>query len=279
VDWIGLAQDRNRWRVLVNSVLNLRVPWNAGKLSSDLTSSGRSSLLLSSNRRSVDVVGDMTLGWSLETPRSAHTHCRQTVYLFVITGMNIFGYIKLAIQVSFRFQFGRLVSDFGAAIPETATREQVLRMRWAAGHNGCGLEWHNRKTFGLLTGNAACRCCCHGPLELAPLGACCAQQGACMSRDSKCSVWQDSTLLADAPHSLSVRTCRPSGLEAAFVMSLCRGPVAMRIAYVSVGIAGSVFAENSMMSNDWRKCLETVAGGGNSLFRRFHQSAALRLVH
>jgi hypothetical protein len=26
VDWIGLAQDRNRWRVLMNSVLNLRVP-------------------------------------------------------------------------------------------------------------------------------------------------------------------------------------------------------------------------------------------------------------
>jgi hypothetical protein len=26
VDWIDLAQDRKRWRVLVNSVLNLRVP-------------------------------------------------------------------------------------------------------------------------------------------------------------------------------------------------------------------------------------------------------------
>jgi hypothetical protein len=26
IDWIGLAVDRNRWRAVVNSVLNLRVP-------------------------------------------------------------------------------------------------------------------------------------------------------------------------------------------------------------------------------------------------------------
>jgi hypothetical protein len=26
LDWIGVAQDRYRWRALVNSVMNLRVP-------------------------------------------------------------------------------------------------------------------------------------------------------------------------------------------------------------------------------------------------------------
>ena len=30
MDWIGLAQDRDRWWTLVSAVMNLRVPWNAG---------------------------------------------------------------------------------------------------------------------------------------------------------------------------------------------------------------------------------------------------------
>jgi hypothetical protein len=31
VDWIDMAQDKHHWRDLVNTVLNLQVPYNAGK--------------------------------------------------------------------------------------------------------------------------------------------------------------------------------------------------------------------------------------------------------
>jgi hypothetical protein len=39
-DWIDLAQNRDWWKALVNTVMNLRVPYNVGKFLSSCTTGG-----------------------------------------------------------------------------------------------------------------------------------------------------------------------------------------------------------------------------------------------
>jgi hypothetical protein len=40
VDWIDLAQDRDQWRAILNTVMNLLVPQSAGKFLNSCTTGG-----------------------------------------------------------------------------------------------------------------------------------------------------------------------------------------------------------------------------------------------
>jgi hypothetical protein len=75
VDWINLAQDRDQWRALVNTVMKLRVSWKVGKFLNSWATGGfsRRSLFpgLWSKRRTDD--------WSVFEILGSHDRSMQII--------------------------------------------------------------------------------------------------------------------------------------------------------------------------------------------------------
>jgi len=77
MDWIDVAEDRDRWRTLVNAVMNLRVPWSAGNFltSWEPISFSRRTLLYGVSMR-FEIFLIMTpyrrIGWRLPNGQKKH---------------------------------------------------------------------------------------------------------------------------------------------------------------------------------------------------------------
>jgi hypothetical protein len=90
MDWIDLAQDRDQWRALVDTVMNLQVPYSVGKfLSSCATGSF-------SRRAQLHGVSDMTHiadegdEWGASAPSTLVMEVSEgTVLVGVIIGVSV----------------------------------------------------------------------------------------------------------------------------------------------------------------------------------------------
>jgi len=80
MDWIGLAQDRDRWRTVLSAVMNLRFPWNVGNF---LTSCKPVSWSRSTLHRAVSYYEDAA--------RYECGNCQFLFLWFASIGMAVFG--------------------------------------------------------------------------------------------------------------------------------------------------------------------------------------------
>jgi hypothetical protein len=80
VDWIHLAQDKDLWRTLVNTVMNLRVPYKAGSFWTSLVA-------VSFSRRTL--LHEVSYCWGPVTPVPERRAMRDAVCCGIKTGYRL----------------------------------------------------------------------------------------------------------------------------------------------------------------------------------------------
>ena len=109
MDWIGLAQDRDRWRTLLSAVMNLRVPWNAGNF---LSSCKRVSCSRRTLHRGVSKWVSKWLYWNVY--KCSLEECYGTLYLS--------NFYNLTIKIKFKLHVAWARSSVGTATELPAER-------------------------------------------------------------------------------------------------------------------------------------------------------------